>query len=103
MTTCTATGSLALDLLLINRFAMMSTGWKTNSSATPGEEYMLEHRPDYSGRPNAGIPDVPEPKMRAAPESLPLTFRVGAMAAEGQEARDGVRATAGRKMSRCAG
>lgn len=33
--------------------------------------------------------------MRAAPESLPLTFRVGAISAEGQEARDGVRATVG--------
>lgn len=40
-----------LFLLLINRLATVSTGWKMSSSA---------------------IPDVPEPKIRAVPESFPL-------------------------------
>ena len=31
-------------------------------------------------------PDVPEPKMRAAPESLPLTFNWGAMVRDVQTA-----------------
>lgn len=52
--------------------------------------------------PHASIPDVPEPRIRAAPESLPLTFSVGAMAAGGQGARDGVRATVGERQGmRC--
>lgn len=38
-----------LALLLISRLAIVSTGWKTSSSATPSEQYVRYMRAQSSG------------------------------------------------------
>ena len=65
------------DLLLINRFAIVSTGWKTRSSATPGA-WLARHKLVAEAL-RADTPEAPEPRIRAVAESLPLTFIWGAM------------------------
>ena len=65
------------DLLLINRFAIVSTGWKTRSSATP--RVQLARHILAAEALQADAPEAPEPRIRAVAESLPLTFIWGAM------------------------
>ena len=65
------------DLLLISRFAIVSTGWKTRSSATPAGR--LARHKLVAEALRADTPEAPEPRIRAVAESLPLTFIWGAM------------------------
>ena len=61
---------ITLALLLINRFAIVSTGWKMSNSATPAMHSVVTSM-CHSGR-RVGVPEAPDPRTRAVPESEPL-------------------------------
>lgn len=79
------------DLFDMSRFAIVSTGWNTSSSATPvhakirgdGTSAALSSSRDAK----KCVPEAPEPRTRAVPDSVLFPEKIGAMAVDEQMSR----------------
>ena len=72
-----------LALLLIKRFATVSTGWNMRSSATPGKTIVQYPNTVLLRTCGKYWPDAPDPNTLAAPESFPFEDEGGDMVDRG--------------------